>query len=327
MVGPVERFVILSDVHANSCALAAVFARIKELEVDKGCKFQILVNGDFLDAGPYPLQTAQMLLEKSTVFIWGNHEEYLWDCCRHPLNQRYHDSLWRFVPWTVEKLGAPLLEKFFHSSVFSWQSESGIVNLVHASRESNSKMPEFFGTQIPSQNQVPNAQVFECDKVFFAGHSHYLGIHWEPGHRHLWVNTGSVGYAFVRKPPDHQNSPAATFVWLEVSKEPRQKAKVSMHCECVFYSRRQLLLDYLQSGALFECAPYSIAILAQSLFNEDIVFPFFQNSRKQGIPQVRLARALAEFLTSEKIIQRLREACREEQLEFSGVILAFNSFT
>ena len=90
MVGPVERFVILSDVHANSCALAAVFARIKELEVDKGCKFQILVNGDFLDAGPYPLQTAQMLLEKSTVFIWGNH-----DCTKHDCAKIWRQELER----------------------------------------------------------------------------------------------------------------------------------------------------------------------------------------------------------------------------------------
>ena len=320
MKGSLERFVILSDVHANGTALEAVLARVAEIEAERGCSFQILVNGDFLDAGPHPQRTAELLQQHAQVFVCGNHEEYLLDCSRHPANQRYHDPLWRYVPWTVKRLGHEVLEMFARKMVFGWQSPSGVVQLVHASRESSSKMPAFFGAQDRARNRIPQTQLLECDKVFFAGHSHYLGVHWEPGHRNVWINTGSVGYPFLQKAAESQNCPAASFVWVEVqpAHQPLQvqkKAQIEVHFECVYYSRAKLLQDTLNSGVLEQCAPYSVAILAQSLFNEDLVFPFFQQARKQGISQTRLAAALVHFLNAQNIYARLQSAFDEEQIE------------
>ena len=329
-----EHYVILSDIHANDVALEAVLARIAELEQQYHCQFSILINGDFLDAGPSPVRTLNLLQECSQVFVAGNHEEYLLDCARHPKNQRYQDKLWQFVPWTVEEIGRPRLEALAKQLVFSWHSSDGVVNLVHASRESNAKVPEFFGAQNIANNALPDVQKLECDKVFFAGHSHYLGVHWEPGHRNLWINSGSVGFPFVKKSAERADTPASTFVWVKVNPGTsgavsasasalapapatafgggRAKAGVEVHFECIFYCRKKLIEGYLNSGALQNCAPYSVAVLAQSLFNIDLVFPFFQNARKQGISQPKLAGALVHFLQTQKVVNRLQRVFAAE---------------
>ena len=67
------RIVSISDIHANLHALQAVLEDIKQLEGE----YILVVAGDFINTGPYPKETLDLLRSLNPIFVKGNHEDYV----------------------------------------------------------------------------------------------------------------------------------------------------------------------------------------------------------------------------------------------------------
>lgn len=308
-----RNYAILSDIHANLAALDAVAARISELERAWGEPIRTLLNGDLLDAGPRPIETWDALQRMSDVFILGNHEDYLFEYARSPSLPKYSDPLWRFIPWTVSRFGRERVRGMEKRFAFSWQDPSGQLQLVHGSHDSNARVPDFFGGQNGPQAVHPEPVRISGKKIICAGHSHYLGLHEQPGAPVVWVNSGSVGYPFLLKRESDSDTPFATFVTVRLSGTGEGGTDVGsgeriVQFHAVAYSRERLIEDYMSTGALEECMPYSASILAQSLYNADINYPFFKEARRRGLTQGGLSSALMEHLAVTGFLERLAES-------------------
>lgn len=69
---PFERFAVISDIHGNSDALAAVLADIDALQI------QTIINlGDHLSGPLAARETADMLMAREMICIRGNHDRWL----------------------------------------------------------------------------------------------------------------------------------------------------------------------------------------------------------------------------------------------------------
>ena len=331
----VVRFAVLSDIHANLGALDVCIARVDALSREAGLpgRMPIIVLGDVLDSGPYPKETLDRALEVGSVFLQGNHEDYVFDYGRNPNNARYRDPLWKLVPWSYDRIGAQGVDDFRRRVVFGHAECQGRVRFFHASPDSNGRNPDFFDAQRERVHTDANAKAPRLPEPFvgnvgslcFAGHNHYAGLHSNPLHaggdkeRELWVNSGSVGYPFVEKETTEPTTePVATFVTAEVVLLERcLKVKVDFHR--VQHSGAALLRAFVETGCLAACEPFSRAILCQCYFNEDVVYPFFQRAKKQGWRQPDLARRLGVYLRESGYAGRLDAAFAEHGLVDSGL--------
>ncbi len=66
------RIAAISDIHANLPALEAVLEDIGRLNCDK-----VIIAGDFINFGPWPLETLNLVRSTGTEIIRGNHEGYV----------------------------------------------------------------------------------------------------------------------------------------------------------------------------------------------------------------------------------------------------------
>ena len=64
------KLLILSDVHANPCALDAIWA--KESDCDA-----IYCTGDLVDYGPFPVEVIRWFREHNVKCVLGNHDAEL----------------------------------------------------------------------------------------------------------------------------------------------------------------------------------------------------------------------------------------------------------
>jgi predicted phosphodiesterase len=103
------RIAAISDIHANLPALEAVLEDIEKL----GRDVQIIVAGDFLNCGPFPRETLELLRPlPNTVIIAGNHEEYVLEQDRAmrnggvqpPFRSLFAPSIWTASLLTTEEL-------------------------------------------------------------------------------------------------------------------------------------------------------------------------------------------------------------------------------
>ena len=294
--------------HANYFAAKACLAHLADLEQNLGViGGEIIVLGDTLDAGPLPCETLDLLQSKTSHFLLGNHEDYVFEHILHPKNQRYLDPLWKMVPWAARKLGKERCLKFKKECVFSMSFLNGKMHFLHASTQSNASAPLFFPEQQGKVSELSKGFEGAVKSVTFFGHTHYAGLHWNPGaplRTDLWVNCGSVGYPFLAPKLQPESDLAEKFavavyttVMAELSERNELHLKVSFHE--VPYLRKDYVAAAIATGFWQECLPFSDAIVAQAMFNSDITFPFFRRAKRQGWPQHTLALRLQEYLDKE----------------------------
>ncbi|MCA2960300.1 MAG: metallophosphoesterase [Silvanigrellales bacterium] len=318
-----SHFAVLSDIHANLGALDACLARIDALSHAAGLssRMPLYILGDVLDSGPDPAGTLARVNAVGSVFLLGNHEGYVFDYAKNPLNARYSDPLWKLIPWSFHHIGRDAVEAFRTRCVFGHAEHEGRVRFFHASPESNSRNPDFFLEQ-GHQALAPLPAAFEgrVGALCFAGHNHYAGLHWNPNHsaalhaRELWVNSGSVGYPFVEREPSPKglvqssvDDPVATFVTAEIRPlESGLDVRVEFHQ--VPHDGKALLRAFESSGCLEACDPFARAILCQCYFNEDVVYPFFCKAKALGWRQTELAARLRAYLAHTGYEHRLAAA-------------------
>jgi hypothetical protein len=308
-------FAVFSDIHANSVAFEACLKRLDALCMQHACQPLVIINGDVLNTGPSPLETLHFAMQRGDVFIRGNHEEYLFDFVRHPQSARYKEALWRFVPWVTEQIGTDKVVEFYNACRFSFHTEDGCLSFFHASETSNARLPAFFGEQKKREIPLPLPQQFICDKLIFAGHSHYAALFPEPGTRRMWINCGSVGYPFFARPLEDPSLSYAVFVFGRYRKQTDRSFEVEVTFESVPYDVHDLLKKYVEKKSLSLCAPYSLAVLCQTVFNEDITFGFFQNARKKALSQAEMGTHLLACLRTDGYLDRLQSLSRDLGIE------------
>lgn len=295
-------FAFVSDIHGNQVALDAVLEDVQRMRAHAAPEtFEIICLGDSFDGGPDPLQVYRTLQELGCIQIRGNHEDYLIDCYAHPTAEKYTRPLWRFVPWTILQLSDVVVD-VGRSLVERWDSNRWNLHAVHAGVSNNNRVPDFFSLQSElSSVFVAEHRLSSPKSLYFNGHSHHLGRHNHPSNGEVWFNCGSVGYPFVEKIPEHPDAPLATWVWVEC----RSDNDIQVINRRVPYSSDRLLQRYIESGALELCAPFSFAILAQSLFNKDVVYPFFQQVKKHHLTPRETAFLLVRELENQAIFERI----------------------
>ncbi len=286
-----EPFAIFSDVHANMSALKVCFQDLRQQEAKWGCRFSCFNLGDAIDAGPRPSEVVKLLKQNCQVHILGNHEDYLIEHQEGKNSRRYSSALWRFIPWTLHDLGGEGFADFCKELRFSWSSPDGFFRLIHASFERNDRMPAFLEWE-----GVPEAEdrVFDgsCERLTLMGHTHISGIYRQPQNE-LWVNAGSVGYPFLKKPAKVRWRPHTNYVFGAYLPEKR---RVWLCVRVLAYDLKDLVADWVGAGVLEHCAPYSRAIFLQAVLNQSIVFQAFRKFTQQKLSEEQLATALAAHL-------------------------------
>jgi hypothetical protein len=312
MSDAVRAYAFFTDIHGNMTALDAVlddmceFSREREVE-----QFQRVCLGDSFDGGPDPAAVFERLVELGCPHLRGNHEDYLFQCVAHPEDEKFARPLWKFVPWTVKRMGDQL-SRIKALSVDRWTASLDPLVAVHGCIEGNNRVPDFFVQQSSLSAAFTAShveQISDDSKFFFNGHSHYLGRHCQ--HKNVWFNCGSVGYPFVEKLAVQPDAPLATWVWVEAD----SRHGIRVFNRRVPYSSDILLRRYVESGALEMCAPFSFAIAAQSLFNEDVVFPFFQAVKNRNLTPQEMAKLLVQELDKQSVFDRINRLLRKAGFE------------
>jgi diadenosine tetraphosphatase ApaH/serine/threonine PP2A family protein phosphatase len=186
------RYAVLSDIHGNAEALAAVLGRAEEEGVDG-----YLCLGDVVGYGPDPARAIEAVRALKMVTVRGNHD----DAAVDPAGARHFNAWARdAILWTRERLTEDELG-FLDGLPYTARVDN--VLLVHASPSA----PAEWRYVLSSRAAVPEFDAFE-QAVCLIGHSHSpmivalagSGAHElltdetaiERGTRYL-VNVGSVG--------------------------------------------------------------------------------------------------------------------------------------
>ena len=209
------RYAVLSDVHGNLEALSAVLA-----DADSEGALGVLCLGDAVGYGADPVACVELLGERSTGMVAGNHEYGALGL----LDLRWFNPAARAAAlWTREQLGA---DHQGYLSGLPLSSALGEATCVHASP----RRPEEWEYLLSAEDGFEAFADF-ATRLCFVGHSHRPGV-WSlgssgPAHEDLggpaWhdhripfhdgrryiVNVGSVGQPRDRDPR------AAYVVWDE----------------------------------------------------------------------------------------------------------------
>lgn len=186
------KLAVISDVHGNVPALAAVLDDIDRWQPDR-----LIVAGDLINRGPNSLECLQLLQARRPGYaaIQGNHEGFVLRCA-----DRVQDpgdvggDLSRFAHFTAEQMGAalaPIREWPHHLDIDD--PDAGTVHVTHGSRLGNREgiLPDTEGDELA-------ARIGDPRDLFIAAHTH------RPLIKHfretLIVNVGSVGTPFDRDP-------------------------------------------------------------------------------------------------------------------------------
>lgn len=238
------KLAVISDVHGNVPALAAVLDDIEQWQPDA-----MAVNGDLVNRGPYSLTCIRMVQERfpGCHLLKGNHEAYVLHCSDTAVNT---DSLTydidRFAHWTVARLGAAVAELRNWDDHWDLTSLEGGASLhvTHGSRLGNRD-----GISVRTSDEDLPAKLGDPRDLFIGSHTH------RPLKRRfngtLVVNTGSVG-----QPMDGDGRAAYGRFTLCASGWQADITRVA-------YDKAQAERDFVASGFLEEGGPIVPMILLE----------------------------------------------------------------
>ncbi len=230
------KIAVLSDVHGNLPALAAVLDDIAGWRPDR-----VVVNGDLVSRGPYSLECLRLMQERfpAACYLTGNHETYVLRCADESADPNSPTlEIDRFADWTVAKLG-PALEEIrgWGDHLDLTELDQGAsVHITHGSRLGNrdgisARTPD---GDLPAKLGAPR-------DLFVGSHTH------KPLQRRfngtLVVNTGSVG-----QPMD--GDPRAAYGRFTLD-----NGRWQAHIGRVVYDKAQAERDFVDSGFLAEAGP------------------------------------------------------------------------
>ena len=223
------KLLLISDLHSNPYALEAIE---KTESWDEVC-----CCGDFVDYGPFPMETIRWCIDHHARCVLGNHDAYVLglseiSCTEAKREHRFRWAHDNYCQLTEE--GLDFLRSLPRSLSFS---ADGIEYQVQHQYD------QAYGT-IESEEQFDafwtGPQKKETERRLVFGHTHRQCVHMLNEHT-LWLNPGSVSY---RRPDDHDKR--AHYMIVEQGKIRFGK---------VAYDRTPLLNRaeaYLKQGTMLE---------------------------------------------------------------------------
>ena len=230
------KLAVLSDVHGNVPALAAVLEDIAAWGAD-----QVIVNGDLVSRGPCSLDCLRLLRRElpDVHLLGGNHESYVLHCVDTPEDPASptHD-IDRFARWAAAELGAAVEEiRAWGDHLELTGLEAGAsVHITHGSRLGNRE-----GVSARLSDAELAQRVGDPRDLFIGSHTHKPMLRAREGN--LVVNTGSVG-----QPMD--GDPRAAYGRFTL-RGGRWQAQIRR----VAYDKARAEQDFIDTGFLEEAGP------------------------------------------------------------------------
>ncbi len=186
------RYGLYSDIHGNLEALNAVFETLEKEGVDK-----YICGGDVVGYGANPKECLEMVMERGTMIVAGNHDYAIAGKLNIDFFNPYAQEA---VRWTRKRLSRE--NKDFLANLDLIQRMDDTLTLVHGSLN----FPEMFDYIQTSYEARLSLEILETPVCFF-GHSHVPVAFFEgetvtfsmdeeipvDKNRKVLVNVGSVG--------------------------------------------------------------------------------------------------------------------------------------
>lgn len=249
------RIAILSDIHANLPAFEAVLTTLKPFAIDA-----IIVNGDCINAGPFPVEVLQIIQQNNMQLIRGNHEQYILDCAQAP--EDFPRPQWAPVHWTCEQLDSTSLD-YLNRTPDMLLFDNLLI--VHGA-------PGYLsGGIIPGTSDIDllsrYGTVTEASTVI-TGHTHLpFSVRWRDK---LIVNTGSVGLSL------DGNTAAAYLIATQKGHDwtlqPQRASYDAGPLEKAFHVR-----------GLFDTGVMAQLFLREMLTANIFVYPYIKRMRTAGL--------------------------------------------
>lgn len=263
------KLAVLSDIHGNVPALAAVLDDIERWGAD-----HLIVNGDLVSRGPHSLECLRLLQARApgSHFLTGNHETYVLRCADQPADPESptHD-IDRFADWALRQLGAAV------DDIRAWDDHLDLTDLEGAATAHvthGSRLGNRDGISARTRDDDLPAKLGEPRALFIGSHTHRPLLRRFNGT--LVVNTGSVG-----QPMD--GDPRAAYGRFTLI-GGRWEAEIAR----VAYDKARAERDFIDSGFLAEAGPMARLIYLELRQSRAHVGPW----RNQYLEAVK-ARALS----------------------------------
>lgn len=212
------RVALISDLHGNELALAAVLRAIAAAGVDR-----LVCLGDTATLGPRPREVLAMLRDAGCPCILGNHDEFLLD---PPLIRSYTEApvVVDAVDWCRAELAESDLDfvRGFVRETTLDLGDGARLLLFHGSPRSN--MEDLLATTPADQLDV--ALDGRAATAMAGGHTHLQMLRQHRGI--LLVNPGSVGLPF-REPPAGQAPTILPHAEYAIVAADRGDVSVTLH--------------------------------------------------------------------------------------------------
>jgi diadenosine tetraphosphatase ApaH/serine/threonine PP2A family protein phosphatase len=230
------RIAILSDIHSNLQALTRVLAAVDKQEVG-----EVYCLGDIVGYGPHPNECVDLLRERSTMCVLGNHDV----AAIEPLHAEGFNKVGRIAAeWTHEVLTKENSE-YIKKLPYLIDTES--CTIVHASPYD----PDAWNYVLSLEAAGEQFEHFQTP-LCFIGHSHVPFVCGEdlrtftfkPGLRFL-INVGSVG-----QPRD--GNPEASFGLLDTDSWSYELFRVAYDIEKTAAAIREAGLPEFLARRLFQ---------------------------------------------------------------------------
>ena len=186
-----SRILLLSDIHANYSALAAVAHQVKEKHFD-----MIMNGGDSTVYATFPNETINWLRENNVVSILGNTDIKVLKLLDGKTMKKPRKSEKRIMyTWTAENL-SPESKKYLSKipENICLEREGYRIGIYHGSPENTD---EHLFSDTPGKRFQELSRKTDCD-IVLVGHSH------SPFHKKInnvhFINPGSVGRMFDKNP-------------------------------------------------------------------------------------------------------------------------------
>jgi len=236
------RVAVISDMHGNDFAFAAVEGDIKNQEID-----QIICLGDAIQGGPQPAEVAQRLRRLNCPVVMGNADAWLIsgeETADEGIPQERLIKMGEVRAWSLSKLSEA--DKAFISS---------FQPTVTLPLQDDLDLLCFHGSPVSFDDVIlPAALEDEFQKFLGA----YVGRILTGGHTHaqqirrigklFFFNPGSVGFAYSHNQPDDDFHADP---WAEYAILTAENGQTSLEFRRVPFDAKELIRIYRESGRPF----------------------------------------------------------------------------
>jgi putative phosphoesterase len=236
------RVAVISDMHGNDFAFAAVERDIKNQEID-----QIICLGDAIQGGPQPAEVVQRLRKLNCPVVMGNADAWLLtgeETADEGIPPERLRKMGEVRAWSLSKLtedDKAFISSFQSTITLPLQNDLDLL-CFHGS-------PTSFDDVILPAALEDEFQKFlgaYAGHILTGGHTHAQQIR-RLG-EHFFFNPGSVGFAYSHNQPDDDfhADPWAEYAILTV-----QSGQTSLEFRRVPFDSEELIRIYRESGRPF----------------------------------------------------------------------------